>query len=132
MEEEWCCGVMDGRYVNAKPVKATDLNSKSSSFPAKSTLPIKIRHHQLSHDIYTTEEDKGDSLLSFPMGGSCGSWRPLRPDMGVLVGLVCTDPLRGCALRDRKSDGHSGEKQVRAPPDGGCTVGPGHVAPASV
>lgn len=84
---------------------------------------IKIRH-QLSHYIYTTEEDKGALLLSFPMGGSCGSCRPLRPDMGVLVGLVCTDPLRGCALHDRKSDGHSGEKQVRAPPDGGCGAWP--------
>lgn len=36
------------------------------------------------------------------MGGSCGSCRPLLPDMGVVVGLVCTEPLRGCALRDKQ------------------------------
>lgn len=78
-----------------------------------------LRYRQRRRHIGTTEDDKGDLLLSFPMGGSCGSCRPLRPDMGVLVGLVCTDPLRGCALQDRESDGHGGERQVRAPPDGG-------------
>lgn len=93
----------------------------------------KLRHRRLSRHIGTTEEDEGDLLLSFPMGGSCGSCRPLRPDMGVLVGLVCTDPLRGCALHDRESDGHGGERQVRAPPDGRGLgdAGPGHVAPTS-
>lgn len=58
------------------------------------------------------------------MGGSCGSCRPRRPDMGVLVGLVCTDPLRGCALRDKKGGRQSDENQLRAPSDGGCGAWP--------
>lgn len=42
---------------------------------------------------------KTDLLLSSdPFDGSCGSCRPLLLFMGVPVGLVWTDPLRGCAL----------------------------------
>lgn len=86
-------------------------NKESYRFSAdyRENLPVNIkysariqRRHQLSRYVYTTEEDQCDLLLSFPVGGSCGSCRPLRPDMGVLVGLVCTDPLRGCALHDRE------------------------------
>lgn len=37
-------------------------------------------------------------LSSVPFGGSCGSCRPLLLFTGVPVGLVWTDPPRGCAL----------------------------------
>lgn len=41
-----------------------------------------------------------------PVGGSCGSCRPpLLSDMGVLVGLVWADPLRGFALRGEAQSG---------------------------
>lgn len=46
------------------------------------------------------------------------------------MGLVCTDPLRGCALHDKKSGGQSGEKQLgrgRLMED----AEPGHVTPTS-
>lgn len=70
---------------------------RSRQTPQKSSAVPK--QHQYSRH---TKGKKRDLLLSFPMGGSCGSCRPLRPDMGVLVGLVCTEPLRGCALRDKQ------------------------------
>lgn len=39
-------------------------------------------------------------LSNVPFGGSCGNCLPLRPTTGVLDGLVWTDPVRGCDLRD--------------------------------
>lgn len=63
---------------------------------------------QLAHRMKICPRNKkkrkqpDDLLLSFPVDGSWGSCRPRLWDMGVLFGLVWTDPLRGCALYDTK------------------------------
>lgn len=61
------------------------------------------------------DKKQSDILLSgAPLGGTIGSWRPLRPQIGVPDGLVCADPPRGFVLLEEiKSQDSNNQPEMR-------------------
>lgn len=58
------------------------------------------------------DKKQTDILLSgAPLGGTMGSWRPLRPQIGVPDGLVWADPPRGFVLLEEIKSQDSKEKR---------------------
>lgn len=101
--------------------------NKRCRFEVKPKTFISSKPLDLLSNSFAVGQNKDYLLLSFPIGGNCGSCRPLLPDMGVLVGLVCTEPLRGCALHDKQwqtAGWDAGERWGEA--GSGCTAWPCH------